>query len=132
MAWVGLLLAASAARGQETAPAGPTITRAVAILNGVYSPRGFFNITVRLYRLPGANAAKYDLKKSRITVDFAPNVRITEDDMRRVMLEAGYKPGPVTIQTLASSDASETGPGWVKLKHPTSKNPVARWFQLNF
>lgn len=98
----------------QSIPADATITRASAILNGVYSPRGFFNITVRLYRLPGAEAAKYDLKKSRVTVDFAPGVSITEDDMRHVMADAGYKPGPVHIEKLRPSDATETAPGWVK------------------
>lgn len=108
------------------------ITRAVAILNGVFSPRGFFNITVRLYQLPSIDAAKFDLKKSRITLDFKPGATTTEKEIQQVMVEAGYKPGPVRIEVLPAEQASETGPGWVKLKHPKSKNPVIRWVQLNF
>ncbi len=110
----------------------PKVTRAVATLNGVFSPRGFFNITVRLYRLPGVDWAKFDLKKSRITLDFEPGVTVTPQEIRDVMTGAGYKPGPVRIQLLAANEASQAGPGWVKIKHPSAKNPVVRWFQLNF
>ncbi|MDQ6664092.1 MAG: hypothetical protein M3Z23_06840 [Acidobacteriota bacterium] len=122
------LFCASASRGQDA----PAITRAVATLNGVFSPRGFFNITVRLYQLPGVDWAKFDLKKSRITLDFKPGVTVTPQEIRDVMTGAGYKPGPVQILSLAANDATQTGPGWVKIKHPSSKNPVVRWFQLNF
>ncbi len=108
------------------------ITRATAILNGVFSPRGFFNITVRLYQLTGVEAAKFDLKKSQITLDFKPGVTVTPQDIQQVMVGAGYKPGPVQIRLLEPSEVSETGPGWVKIKHPKSKNAVIRWFQLNF
>lgn len=110
----------------------PKVTRAVATLNGVFSPRGFFNITVRLYQLPGVDWAKFDLKKSRITLDFKPGVAVTPEEIQNVMTGAGYKPGPVQIQLLAANQVSEVGPGWVKIKHPASKNPVVRWFQLNF
>lgn len=117
--------------GQDVS-AAPKLTRAVATLNGVFSPRGFFNITVRLYQLPGVDAAKFDLKKSRITLDFKPGVTVTTEQIQQVMIGAGYKPGPVIIQLLSPGEVSETGPGWVKIKHPTSRNPVIRWFQLNF
>jgi copper chaperone CopZ len=112
----------------------PMITRAVAGLNGVYSPRGFFNITVRLYRVPGVDWAKYDLKKSQITIDFEPGVTATQESIWRVMKEAGYKPGPVRIEHIAAADAEagRSAPGWVRIKHPRARNAVARWFQLNF
>jgi hypothetical protein len=110
----------------------PKITRAIATLNGVFSNRGFFNITVRLYQLQGLEWAKFDLKQSRMTLDFKPGVTTTKKEIQDVMVSAGYKPGAVTIESLATSDVSETGPGWVKIKHPKSKNPIIRWFELNF
>jgi copper chaperone CopZ len=110
----------------------PKITRAVATLNGVFSPRGFFNITVRLYQLPGVDWAKYDLKQSRITLDFKPGVTVTPEEIQQVMIAAGYKPGPVTIESHAVSEVFESGPGWVKIKHPRSKHAIVRWFELNF
>ncbi len=129
MSPAGILIALLLA---QTPPAELKVTRVVAHLNGVFSPRGFFNITVRLYQLTGVEAAKYDLKKTQITVDFKPGVAVTPEQMRQVMVSAGYKPGPIEIDLLTVAETSETGPGWVKIKHPSSKNPVVRWFQLNF
>lgn len=111
---------------------GPTITRAIAILNGVFSPRGFFNITVRLYQLPGLEWAKFDLKQSRMTLDFKPGIAVSEKEIENVMVNAGYRPGAVKIESLNGNEASEAGPGWVRIRHPKSKNPVIRWFELNF
>lgn len=122
------LPAVSQAAPRDTAD----ITRATTTLNGVFSPRGFFNITVRLYRLPGVDAAKFDLKKSRITIDFKPGIAVNPHDIQQVMVQAGYKPGPVEIVELPPGNAAETGPGWVKIKHPSARNPLVRWFQLNF
>lgn len=124
-----LLTSASGLRADDVSK---TVTRAVANLNGVFSPRGFFNLTVRLYQLEGVEYAKYDLKQSRITLDFQPGVMVSEKQVQEVMSSAGYKPGPVTLQTLSAAEVSENGPGWVKIKHPTAKNAVVRWFQLNF
>lgn len=129
---IAAALLAAAAYGEDIAPATQKVERAVAHLNGVFSPRGFFNITVRLYQLPGADAAKFDLKKSRITLDFKPGAAASVEQIQEVMAGAGYKPGPVEIRMLDANEAARTGPGWVKIKHPTSKNPVIRWFQLNF
>jgi hypothetical protein len=105
------------------------ITRVVATLNGVFSPRGFFNINVRLYRAPGVEWAKFDLKKSQLTLDFKPGVSVTPDEIRKIMASAGYRPGPVRIERAAPV---RTGPGWVRIKHPAGSNPLVRWFQLNF
>ncbi len=126
-----MLIASTGLRAQD-AIRQLQVTRAVASLNGVFSPRGFFNLTVRLYQLPGVEWAKYDLRKSRITLDFKPGVTITAKDIEQVMTGAGYKPGPVQIEVLAAGEVSQTGAGWVKIKHPTSKHAIMRWLQLNF
>ncbi|GEM_PF-6073663 len=131
MIGAALLLSTPVIQADDASPR-PEVTRAVATLNGVFSPRGFFNITVRLYQLSGVEWAKFDLKKSQITLDFAPGVAVHPDEIQKVMVDAGYKPGPVRIQTLLPEDASKTGPGWVKIKHPSAKNPLLRWLQLNF
>lgn len=129
---LAITLALTGAPQTDDSAREPTITRATALLNGVFSPRGFFNITVRLYQHPEVEWAKFDLKKSRITLDFRPGVTVTPDEIQQIMIDAGYKPGPVTIQSLPASEVSETGPGWMKIKHPKSRNPIVRWFELNF
>lgn len=121
----------TSAHAQEAAT-GPTVTRAIATLNGVFSNRGFFNITVRLYQLQGLEWAKFDLKQSRMTLDFKPGADVTEKAIQDVMVSAGYRPGAVKIKKLDRKEASETGPGWVRIKHPKAKNPFIRWLELNF
>jgi copper chaperone CopZ len=111
---------------------GDMITRATANLNGVTSARGFFNITVRLYQLTGVEWAKYDLKKSQITLDFEPGATVTPEALRNVMSAAGYKPGNIEIHKFEKPDRYEHRLGWNKIHRPTSKNAAGRWFQLNF
>ncbi len=113
-------------------PSQPEITRVSATLNGVFSPRGFFNILVPLTRMQGADAAKLDLKRSRITIDFADGAPVSPDEIRQVMVEAGYRPGGVLVQRLPQQQAVEIGPGWIRIKHPRAKNPAVRWLQENF
>ena len=104
---LGLLLTVPPAIGGQTPLTAVKITRAVASLNGVFSPRGFFNITVRLYQLAGVQSAKFDLKKSRITLDFQPGVTVSSQDIRQVMVDAGYKPGPEFKRLLAIAEDAQ-------------------------
>ena len=122
---IAVLLAAVPAAASET-------TRAVATLYGIFSPRGYFNIMVRLRAVEGVEWAKFDLKKSRLTLDFAPGYSITEPQMQRVEREAGYRPGPVKIERVDTAGIARTGPGWMKIKHPNGGNAVSRWWQANF
>jgi hypothetical protein len=114
------------------APASEVITRATANLNGVTSPRGFFNLTVRLYQLRGVEWAKYDLTKSMITMDFEPGVTVTSEEIGKVMSSAGYKPGLVHVEQVQKPEQYEHRLGWNKIRRPTVKNPIGRWFQVNF
>ncbi len=122
---LALLLAALPAGASQT-------TRAVATLYGVFSPRGFFNILVRLRSVDGVEWAKLDLKKSLLTLDFAPGFTITEAQMRQVEREAGYRPGAVKIETLDTAQIARNGPGWMRIKHPKGGNGISRWLQENF
>jgi len=112
--------------------ASDTITRATAHLNGVTSARGFFNLTVRLYQLDGVEWAKYDLKRSLITLDCKPGSSITASDVQSVMSDAGYKPGEVRIEQVEQPRAYEHRLGWNKIRRPSAKNAMGRWLQLNF
>ena len=114
------------------ASSAETITRATAHLNGVTSPRGFFNITVRLYQLPGVAWAKYDLRSSMLTLDFEPGAGATPEQIQAVMKAAGYKPGAVQIGSVEKPDSYDHRLGWNPIRRPKSKNALARWFELNF
>jgi hypothetical protein len=113
-----------------------TVTRAVAGVNGVNSPRGFFNISVNLYRLPAVEWVKFDLEKNLLTLDCAPGSRITEaelrDAIRSAMTLGGYKPGAVKVLTVEAPTVHDSKLGWRKIKRPTSRSALGRWFQINF
>ena len=110
----------------------PDVTRVSATLNGVFSPRGFFNILVPLGKMQSVTAAKLDLKMSRITIDFAGGATVTEAEMRQVIVDAGYRPGPITIVHIPKESATESSHGWTRIKHPKTRNPIARWIEQNF
>jgi len=124
LALICLLAAVSAPAAQ--------ITRAVAHLNGVTSPRGFFNVTVRVYQIPGVEWVKYDLRQSKITLDFAPGTTGTVEQVRNAMSSAGYKPGDVNVETVDAPGIHDKRLGWNRIRRPRSHNAVARWFELNF
>ena len=128
-----LLAAPVCFQAEDTATPAANVTRVAATLNGVFSPRGFFNILVPLERFEGVKAVKLDLNtRARITIDFEPGHAITQDQIRQVITDAGYRPGQVNILSLPESQATETGPGWMPIKHPTSHNAFGRWAQINF
>ena len=107
--------------------------RVTAHLNGVFSPRGFFNILVRLYSLPTLESAQFNLRQSSIVLDFPPGTPgVTSNQIQRIEKDAGYRPGHVEIQQIPVRSFAENGPGWTKIKHPQSKYAVIRWLKQNF
>ena len=101
-------------------------------LKGVFSPRSFFNILVRVDKLPGVVRAKFDLKKSQLTLDFLPGTVVSPEQIRRVMVDAGYTPGPFKIENVPVTAPPDNRPGWVKIKHPKSRSALVRWLEINF
>lgn len=122
--------------GRQTA-SGPTPDsdwqRVTAHLNGVFAPRGFFNIIVSLYSLPSLRSVQCNLKQSSIVMDFPPGTPpITTEEIQHVEKLAGYRPGPVEVQRIPVQAFAENGPGWIKMKHPQSRNAFIRWVKQNF
>jgi len=130
-----LLLAVSCAADSQTSRSSQDASwqRVTAHLNGVFSPRGFFNILVRLYSLPTLESAQFNLRQSSMVLDFPPGTPpITSDQIQRIERDAGYRPGQVEIQQIPARSFAENGPGWTKIKHPQSKYAVIRWLKQNF
>ncbi len=130
-----LLLSVSCVADSQTSKSSQDASwqRVTAHLNGVFSPRGFFNILVRLYSLPTLESAQFNLRQSSIILDFPPGTPpITSDQIQRIEKDAGYRPGQVEIQQIPVRSFAESGPGWTKIKHPQSKYAVIRWLKQNF
>jgi hypothetical protein len=128
------LLASSNARATPaTSTDASSWQRVTAHINGVFSPRGYFNLLVGLYSLPTLQRAQFNLGSSNIVLDFPPGTPpITGHEIQQIEKRAGYRPGPVVVERIAPANFSETGPGWTTIKHPQSKNRFARWAQQNF
>ena len=112
------------------------ITRATAGVNGITSPRGFFNISVNIYRVPDVEWVKFDLEANRLTLDCKPGSSITGDELRAAIRDAmtlgGFKPGEVKVDKVEQPSTHPPKLGWRKVKRPTSKSAFGRWFQINF
>ncbi|MHB8302480.1 MAG: hypothetical protein ACYDC6_06525 [Acidobacteriaceae bacterium] len=87
---------------------------------------------VRVDKLQGVVRAKLDLKESRLTLDFAPGVAVSPAEVRSVMVNAGYTPGPFRIEEISVGAPLDNRPGWVKIKHPSSHSALVRWLEINF
>ncbi len=117
----------------QTKPANDkSFQRVTEQLRGVFSPRSFFNILVRIDKLPGVVRAKFDLKKSQLTLDFLPGVVVSPEEIRNVMVDAGYTPGPFKIENIPVSAPPDNRPGWINIKHPRSRSAFVRWLEINF
>ncbi len=106
--------------------------RATLKVRGVFSPRGFFNIEVRLYHLQGLKRYRFDLKDSLAILDFKPGVSISSSSLRNVMVMAGYQPGPVKIEEIPVSQMNDRGRGWLAPPKIDSHWAFIRWLELNF
>ncbi len=133
--------AAAALAAQNQAPSGaPTpanpgparFVRVRVTILGIFSPRGVFNLVVRLYKLKGLARYKFDMPDALMTLDFKPGVSVEPAAVRNVMVAAGYQPGPFKIEELPLSAAANNEPGWLKPPKVESKSALIRWFELNF
>jgi hypothetical protein len=114
------------------APAGGHFTRVRVHILGIFSPRGIFNLVVRLYKLDGLERYKFDMPDALMILDFKPGVKVDPTAVRNVMVRAGYQPGPFTIDELPVSAFSPNEPGWLRPPKIEAKSALMRWFELNF
>jgi len=101
-------------------------------VHGVFSPRGFFNILVRLYKLNGLDRYKFDLRDSEMILDFFPGARVDPAEIKNLMIKAGYRPGPFKIEHLPGGAASRDAAGWHSPPGAESKSAIVRWLKTNF
>ena len=121
-----------AAQNLSSSSSGEKAIRATLKVQGVFSPRGFFNIEVRLYHLQGLKRYRFDLKNSLAILDFKPGISISSSSLRNVMVMAGYQPGPVTIEKILVSKMKDHGRGWITPPKINSRWAFIRWLELNF
>ena len=135
------LLPAAVLKAPAPAPAQPAVaapihqsfTRASMQLLGICSPRFVYNIIVRLFAVPGVERFRVDIKSGRMLLDFKPGVAATREEVKNIMVSAGFAPGPFELLKVPLSEAPKAGsPYWHTFPVLRSKNALGRWFELNF
>ncbi len=99
---------------------------------GVFSLSGFFNMQARLYQTQGLARYKFNLRDSLMILDFEPGVSVPPSEIKQLMVEAGYRPGPFSIQQLPVSALSDSGSGWIEAPRVSGQSSLVRWLKMNF
>jgi mercuric ion binding protein len=90
----GWAQASQAQPSQETRQAA-TSREAVVEANGMSCPFCAYGIKKHLLRLPGAKKVEVDLGKDQAIVDFAPDSKVTDEQIKKAVRDAGFKPGRI-------------------------------------
>lgn len=98
---VGLALAVVASGTLAAPPAAHAITpptlarKAVVKVKGLACPFCVYGLEKHLKKLPGATEVKVSLGRGEATVDFAPDSKVTEEQVRKAVRDAGFTPGAI-------------------------------------
>jgi hypothetical protein len=119
--------------GGSAGPAADRFARVQIRVDGVASPRGCYNIYVRLYKIPDLMAYRFDLGSVLLTLDFMPGVRVTPELINSISIKAGYTPGPYTLRYLPISLArGELKQALERRREQADESAFTRWWKMNF
>jgi copper chaperone CopZ len=90
----GWAQASQAQSSQETRQV-KTSKEAVVEANGMSCPFCAYGVKKHLLQLPGAEKVEVDLGKDQAVVDFAPDSKVTDEQIKKAVRDAGFKPGKV-------------------------------------
>lgn len=94
----GLVLAGIALMLASFAPIQANAARvrqAVIVVKGLSCPICAHRLEKVLAKLPGAEKAQVNLQKGQAVVDFAPNAKVTDQEIIHKIRDAGFVPGKV-------------------------------------
>lgn len=96
-----LLPFASAGTAPSLPPGG--FVRVTAVVYGVCSPTGVFNVETRMRRLPHVKSFHFNLRSGEATVDFEPGFAVTEQQVRSELAVSGWSPKSIRVDLIPSS-----------------------------
>jgi len=85
----------SAVPAAFAAPATGTGKQAVVEIKGMSCPFCAYGAKKRLLALPGATKVEVTLGQDQAIVDFAPDSKVTDDQIRKAVRDAGFTPGKI-------------------------------------
>lgn len=93
---IAFTLIGLAAVNSSWAADGGQQTTIVAQVNGMSCPFCAYGLRKELLTIPGVKDVHVSLSNSRATVTVDPSARITDEQIRHAIREAGFSPGPIT------------------------------------
>jgi len=100
--WIGLALVAvvlallAAPYGAWSAGPEPGAAKqAVVAVNGMSCPFCAYGVRKHLSALPGVKSVQVELARGKAIVDVDPEVRLTDERIRKAVREAGFTPGKI-------------------------------------
>jgi len=100
--WIGLALVAAilaflaAPPGAWSGgPASGASSQAVVAVDGMSCPFCAYGVRKHLSALPGVRSVRVELAKGEAIVEFDPEGRVTDDQIRKAVREAGFTPGKI-------------------------------------
>ncbi len=88
------------------APATSTGRQAVVEIKGMSCPFCAYGAKKHLLTLPGAQKVEMTLGKDQAIVDFAPDSKVTDDQIRKAVRDAGFTPGKIEWRNAGQAEQS--------------------------
>lgn len=90
---LGFTLAYASSTLADPAAAGK---RATVMVKGLACPFCVYGLEKHLRRLPGATHVQVELGKSKAAVDFSADSRVTDEQIKKAVADAGFTTGEIT------------------------------------
>lgn len=81
--------------GKQSAPQANAGKQAVVEIKGMSCPFCAYGAKKRLMKLPGAKKVDVTLGQDKAIVDFTPDSKVTDDQIRKAVHDAGFTPGKI-------------------------------------
>lgn len=101
---------------KQSTPQANVSKQAVVEAKGMSCPFCAYGVKKHLLQLPGAKNVEVDLSKDQATVDFAPDSKVTDEQIKKAVRDAGFTPGKIEWRNAGqagqsgSSGTSKTQP----------------------
>ena len=76
-------------------PASGASRQAAVAVNGMSCPFCAYGVKKHLSALPGVKSVQVELAKGEAIVEFAPEAKVTDEQIQKAVRDAGFTPGKI-------------------------------------
>ncbi len=120
-----LFAAPQATTDKQAASPASTGKQAVVEIKGMSCPFCAYGAKKHLMKLPGAKKVDVTLGQDQAIADFAPDSKVTDDQIRKAVHDAGFTPGKIEWRNAGQGEKSGSS-GTYKEAPKTSTTTEAR------